>query len=200
MQEKNHENNDLKTKFEKMKSECTHIEQQLNNLKQKQAKHESNLKRENNVLDAKIKQLQRNSYCETPKKMERSLHRNIESSKMKCNGQSKIKSSTPKTDSNPTFRKKRSLCDETLIDFKRPSPAFQSKSKPKMKIKSKKKEKDKKNEIYEVERLLDHRTYRGKLQFYVRWKNFSKDEDSWVNEKDLNCPLMLKNHLKAHQM
>lgn len=60
--------------------------------------------------------------------------------------------------------------------------------------------KHRKGKNYEVDSLIGHRKYRGRLQFLVRWKNYSSEDDRWVDEKNLNCPALLKNYKKANQM
>lgn len=57
---------------------------------------------------------------------------------------------------------------------------------------------DKKNEnnVYEVETILDHREEKSGRFFLVRWEGFGAEEDSWVFEKDLACPALLKSYLK----
>ncbi|KAG8278181.1 hypothetical protein J6590_027441 [Homalodisca vitripennis] len=47
-------------------------------------------------------------------------------------------------------------------------------------------------ESYEVEKLIDSREVRGKTQFLVRWKGYSRADDTWEDEKDLNCPELLQ--------
>lgn len=49
------------------------------------------------------------------------------------------------------------------------------------------------DENYEVERLLDDEMVQTR-RFFVRWKGFDASNDSWVYEKDLNCPRMLKRY------
>lgn len=50
-------------------------------------------------------------------------------------------------------------------------------------------------EEYEVEKILDFRYIRDKekerLQYLVRWSGFAQDDDSWVDENDLDCPKIL---------
>ncbi|EZA60446.1 Chromobox protein-like protein [Ooceraea biroi] len=48
---------------------------------------------------------------------------------------------------------------------------------------------------YEVEELVGHRTIKGRRQFLVRWKGYGDSADSWENEKDLNCPELIKDFL-----
>lgn len=49
------------------------------------------------------------------------------------------------------------------------------------------------DEHYEVERLLDDELVQTR-QLFVRWKGYDSSHDSWVFEKDLNCPRMLKRY------
>jgi hypothetical protein len=43
------------------------------------------------------------------------------------------------------------------------------------------------HEEYEVEEILDSRLYRGKLQYFVHWKNYGKEHDSWVPASDFTA-------------
>ncbi|XP_011866443.1 PREDICTED: chromobox protein homolog 5-like [Vollenhovia emeryi] len=53
---------------------------------------------------------------------------------------------------------------------------------------------DKSDEEYEVERLMNLRTIKGRRQFLVRWKGYGEIADTWENEKDLNCPDLMKQY------
>ncbi|KAF7995468.1 hypothetical protein HCN44_006575 [Aphidius gifuensis] len=64
------------------------------------------------------------------------------------------------------------------------------------------KEKEKSNEEtdaeeYEVERIVDARTIKGKRQFLVRWKGYSEDSDTWEGEDGLRCPRLIEEYLEA---
>lgn len=48
---------------------------------------------------------------------------------------------------------------------------------------------------YEVEKIVGHRTIKGRRQFLVRWKGYGKDSDTWEQEKDLNCPKLIEDFL-----
>ncbi|XP_028048125.1 chromobox protein homolog 3 [Monomorium pharaonis] len=48
---------------------------------------------------------------------------------------------------------------------------------------------------YEVEKLINLRTIKGRRQFLVRWKGYGEASDSWENEKDLNCPRLIEEYL-----
>lgn len=51
--------------------------------------------------------------------------------------------------------------------------------------------------VYEVEKLVSHRTRNGSMQFLVRWKGYDADSDTWEREKNLNCPRLLKKYLQS---
>ncbi|XP_024869875.1 chromobox protein homolog 3-like [Temnothorax curvispinosus] len=48
---------------------------------------------------------------------------------------------------------------------------------------------------YEVARLINIRTIKGRRQFLVRWKGYGESADTWENEKDLNCPTLIEDFL-----
>ncbi|XP_011310703.1 heterochromatin protein 1 [Fopius arisanus] len=48
---------------------------------------------------------------------------------------------------------------------------------------------------YEVEKIVAHRTIKGRRQFLVRWKGYNEDADTWEQEKDLNCPKLIEDFL-----
>lgn len=51
---------------------------------------------------------------------------------------------------------------------------------------------------YEVETILSHKIVRKQRKFWVRWKGYPESHNSWVQEKDLKCPLILKKYLKQN--
>ncbi|XP_063979905.1 uncharacterized protein LOC135163926 [Diachasmimorpha longicaudata] len=48
---------------------------------------------------------------------------------------------------------------------------------------------------YEVEKIVAHRTIKGRRQFLVRWKGYNDDADTWEQEKDLSCPQLIEDFL-----
>ncbi|KAI7859342.1 chromo domain-like protein [Circinella umbellata] len=40
-------------------------------------------------------------------------------------------------------------------------------------------------EEYEVERILDHRRRGGKLQYEIKWKDYSDEDNTWENEANV---------------
>lgn len=54
-------------------------------------------------------------------------------------------------------------------------------------------------DLYDVKEIVKHKKEKGKNWYFVRWDGFGPEEDSWVIEKDLSCPGILrkyKNSLK----
>jgi len=52
---------------------------------------------------------------------------------------------------------------------------------------------------WEVERILDSRRFRGKLQYLVKWKGYAKSDSTWEPENNVsNAPRMLKEFHRAH--
>ncbi|XP_020286876.1 chromobox protein homolog 5-like isoform X2 [Pseudomyrmex gracilis] len=52
---------------------------------------------------------------------------------------------------------------------------------------------------YEVEKLVNLRTIKGRRQFLVRWKGYGESADTWENEKDLNCPNLIQEYLEEEK-
>jgi predicted aspartyl protease len=46
---------------------------------------------------------------------------------------------------------------------------------------------------YEVEQVLSHRIVRGELQFWIKWKGYGEDWNSWEPEANLTCDGTMEN-------
>jgi RNase H-like domain found in reverse transcriptase/Reverse transcriptase (RNA-dependent DNA polymerase)/Integrase zinc binding domain/Chromo (CHRromatin Organisation MOdifier) domain len=53
-------------------------------------------------------------------------------------------------------------------------------------------------EEYIVERVLDSRVRRGKLQFKVKWKGYGVEEDSWESASDVHADDLVREFYRAH--
>jgi len=53
-------------------------------------------------------------------------------------------------------------------------------------------------DVYEVERILDIRSVKGRTEYLVKWKDYSEAESSWEPTKNLNCPDLLQQFHRRH--
>ena len=47
-------------------------------------------------------------------------------------------------------------------------------------------------ENYEVEDIVNHRHRKGKVEYLIRWKNYTDDDNTWEPEANLDCPDKIK--------
>ena len=50
---------------------------------------------------------------------------------------------------------------------------------------------------FEVEKIVDHRSRRGKLQYKIKWKGYSNSSNSWENESNIDAPDVLVAYKKT---
>lgn len=102
-----------------------------------------------------------------------------------------------KRDSLPTTKIK--MEPTTPLDFKlNQTPSIQCELKTTLNASMKRNQKQSEN--YEVQSLIKHRRRARKIQFLVRWKNYSEEDDQWIDEKNLNCPALLHEYKTKHRM
>ena len=50
------------------------------------------------------------------------------------------------------------------------------------------------DEEFEVEEIIDERTFRQKKQYLVKWLGYPVSDNSWVNAQDMNAPQLLEEY------
>ncbi|SPP78886.1 blast:Chromobox protein homolog 5 [Drosophila guanche] len=50
--------------------------------------------------------------------------------------------------------------------------------------------------IYEVEMILDQRKRDGRTEFFLKWKYFSEECNSWEPRRHLMCPKLLHDYFR----
>lgn len=56
------------------------------------------------------------------------------------------------------------------------------------------------SQTFEVEQLLKHRSRKGYREFYVRWKGYTDEHNTWEKEANLSCPAILNKYLKLKKL
>ncbi|CAG5096357.1 Oidioi.mRNA.OKI2018_I69.XSR.g14580.t1.cds [Oikopleura dioica] len=49
-----------------------------------------------------------------------------------------------------------------------------------------------KEDEFEVEKILNQRTYQGQLQYLIRWRGYDAEDDTWEPVENLDCPGIIK--------
>jgi hypothetical protein len=47
---------------------------------------------------------------------------------------------------------------------------------------------------YEVESIVKHRVKKGKTEYFIKWKNFGHDANTWEPEENLECPDLIEDY------
>lgn len=50
-------------------------------------------------------------------------------------------------------------------------------------------------EVFDVERIVDERVYKGKQQYMIKWEGYPETDNTWEDKENLMCEDLLKEYI-----
>ena len=58
-------------------------------------------------------------------------------------------------------------------------------------------ENDDDDENFEVEKILDHRKFKKRMKFLIKWKNYDETYNEWIWQEDFNETFIIDEYLAS---
>ena len=53
------------------------------------------------------------------------------------------------------------------------------------------------NDVFQAERILDHKKVRGKRFFLIKWSGWDQSHNTWEPQKNILDPLLISNYFET---